>query len=117
MKHGALRLEFHRAHYDNAEMHAYLGNLIYQNQTLMELVRPALWGGLVLFFAGILPATYLDRKRSFRAAPWEETERPGVGDRGAIEPPAKLPWHGLREQTSHDAGPSVGSQQENPRSD
>ena len=63
-KHGALRLEFHRAYYKNAEMHAYLGNWIYQNQTLMDLVRPALWAGLVLFFAGLLPATYLDGKRS-----------------------------------------------------
>ena len=63
-KHGALRLEFHRAHYNNAEMHAYLGRLIYQNQTLVDLVRPALWAGLVLFFAGLLPATYLDHKRS-----------------------------------------------------
>ena len=64
LKHGALRLEFHRAHYNNAEMHAYLGRLIYQNQTLVDLVRPALWAGLVLFFAGLLPATYLDHKRS-----------------------------------------------------
>jgi hypothetical protein len=64
LKHGALRLESHRGHYNNAEMHAYLGKLIYQNQTLMDLVRPALWSGLVLFFAGLLPATYLDHKRS-----------------------------------------------------
>jgi hypothetical protein len=65
VEHGALRLGLHRAFYKNAEIHAYLGNLIYQNQTLKELVRPALWGGLVLFFAGLLPATYLDRRRSF----------------------------------------------------
>ena len=64
LKHGAMRLEFHRGYYHNSEMHAYLGNWIYQNQTLMDLVRPALWAGLVLFFAGLLPATYLDRKRS-----------------------------------------------------
>ena len=64
MKHGAIRLEFHRSYYNNSEMHAYLGNWIYQNQTSMDLVRPALWAGLVLFFAGLLPATYLDRKRS-----------------------------------------------------
>ncbi len=64
VKHDGLRLEFHRAYYNNAEMHAYLGNLIYQNQTIADLVRPALWGGLVLFFVGILPATYLDHKRS-----------------------------------------------------
>ena len=66
MKHGAIRLEFHRSYYNNSEMHAYLGNWIYQNQSSMDLVRPALWVGLVLFFAGLLPATYLDRKRSIR---------------------------------------------------
>jgi hypothetical protein len=64
LKHGAMRLEFHRSYCNNSQMHAYLGSWIYQNQTLMELVRPALWAGLVLFFAGLLPATYLDRKRS-----------------------------------------------------
>jgi len=64
LKHGAMRLEFYRSYCNNSEMHAYLGSWIYQNQTLMDLVRPALWAGLVLFFAGLLPATYLDRKRS-----------------------------------------------------
>lgn len=64
LKHGAIRLEFHRSYCKNSEMHAYLGSWIYQNQSLMDLVRPALWAGLVLFFAGLLPATYLDRKRS-----------------------------------------------------
>ena len=64
LKHGAMRLEFHRRYCNNSEMHAYLGNWIYQNQTLMDLLRPALRAGLVLFFAGLLPATYLDRKRS-----------------------------------------------------
>jgi hypothetical protein len=64
LKHGAMRLEFHRTYCNNSEMHAYLGSWIYQNQTLMDLVRPALWAGLVLFFAGLLPASYLDRKRS-----------------------------------------------------
>ena len=42
LKHGALRLESHRGQYNNAEMHAFLGNLIYQNQTFADLVRPAL---------------------------------------------------------------------------
>lgn len=64
LKHGALRLESHHGHYSNAEMHAFLGNLIYHNQTPIDLFRPALWAGLVLFFAGLLPATSLDRKRS-----------------------------------------------------
>ena len=64
LSHGALRLESHHGHYNNAEMHAFLRILIYHNQTSMDLFRPALWAGLVLFFAGLLPATYLDRKRS-----------------------------------------------------
>jgi hypothetical protein len=64
LKHGAMHLEFHRSYCNNSEMHAYLGSWIYQNQTPMDLVRPALWAGLVLFFAGLLPATFLDRKRS-----------------------------------------------------
>ncbi len=64
LKHGAMRLEFHRGYCNNSEMHAYLGNWIYQNQTFMDFVRPALWAGLLLFFTGLLPATYLDRKRS-----------------------------------------------------
>ena len=63
LKHGAIRLELHRRYCNNSEMHAYLGNWIYQNQDFMDLVRPALWAGFVLFFAGLLPATYLDRKR------------------------------------------------------
>jgi hypothetical protein len=63
LKHGAMRLEFHRSYCNNSEMHAYLANWIYQNQTSMDLVRPALWAGLILFFAGLLPATYLDRRR------------------------------------------------------
>jgi hypothetical protein len=64
LKRGAMRLEFHRIYCNNSEMHAYLGRWIYQNQTPMDLVRPALWAGLVLFFVGLLPATFLDRKRS-----------------------------------------------------
>ena len=45
LKQGALRLESQRGHYNNAEMHAYLGDLIYQNQTLMDLVRQAYGAG------------------------------------------------------------------------
>ena len=64
LTHGALRLESHYGHYNNAEMRAFLGNLIYHNQTPMDFFRPALWAGLVLFFAGLLPATHLDHSRS-----------------------------------------------------
>jgi hypothetical protein len=75
LKHGAKSLEFRRAYYNNSEMHAYLGSWIYRNQAFMDLVRPALWAGVVLFFTGLLPATYLDRKRSI-------AQRYGKGPRG-----------------------------------
>jgi hypothetical protein len=75
LKHGAKSLEFHRAYYNNSEMHAYLGSWIYRNQAFMDLVRPALWAGVVVFFTGLLPATYLDRKRSI-------AQRYGKGPRG-----------------------------------
>jgi hypothetical protein len=65
LKHGVLRVEFRSGHYNNAEMHTYLGNMIYRNRSLMDLVSAALWSGLGLFFAGLLPATYLDQRRFF----------------------------------------------------
>ena len=77
MKHGAMRLEFRRRYYNNSEMHTYLANWIYQNQSSMDLVRPALRAGLVLFFAGLLPATYLDRKRFIAL---RHGKRPSGGD-------------------------------------
>ncbi len=77
-----MRLEFHRAYYNNSEMHAYLANWIYQNQTSMDLVRPALWAGLVLFFAGLLPATYLDQETFYCVALWEETRWPEFDEFG-----------------------------------
>jgi hypothetical protein len=64
MKQGALRLELHRAYYNNAQMHAYLANWIYQDQTLMDLARPGLWGGLVVFLVGLWPVAWLERKRT-----------------------------------------------------
>jgi hypothetical protein len=61
---GALRLELHRAYYNNAQMHAYLANWIYQDQTLFDLARPELWGGLVVFLVGLWPVGWLERKRT-----------------------------------------------------
>jgi hypothetical protein len=78
LKHGAMRLEFHRTYCNNSEMHAYLGSWIYHNQTLMDLARPALWPGLVLFFAGLLPAAFLDRKRSIALRYRKRPSRPDL---------------------------------------
>ena len=62
-KQGALRIEWQRGLYDNAKLHGFLANWIYQDQTLTDLVRPALWGGLVVFLVGLWPATRMERKR------------------------------------------------------
>ncbi|HEY1468524.1 MAG TPA: hypothetical protein VGF61_05730 [Candidatus Acidoferrum sp.] len=64
VKQGALRLQLHRAYYNNAQIHAYLANWIYQDQTLMDLARPGLWGGLVVFLFGLWPVTWLERRRT-----------------------------------------------------
>src|SRR6266571_2671384 len=61
VKQGALRLEWHRALYDNAQLHAFLGYWIYHDQTLFDLARPALWTMPIVFLVGLLPATWLER--------------------------------------------------------
>jgi hypothetical protein len=66
IKQGALQLQLHRAYYNNAQMHAYLASWIYRDQTLIDLARPALWGGLVIFLLGVLPVTWLEQKRELR---------------------------------------------------
>jgi type IV secretory pathway TraG/TraD family ATPase VirD4 len=64
MKQGALRLESQRGYYNNANLHAFLTYWIYQDQTLTDLVRPALWGGLAVFLVGLWPATSMERRRT-----------------------------------------------------
>jgi hypothetical protein len=64
IKQGALRLQLHRAYYNNAQIHAYLADWIYQDQTLIDLARPALWGGLMVFLVGLWPVAWLERKRT-----------------------------------------------------
>jgi len=62
-KQGALRLEGQRGLYDNAKLHGFLGYWIYQGLTLSDLARPALWGGLIVFLAGLWPTTRMEQKR------------------------------------------------------
>jgi len=63
VKQGALRLEWHRALYDNAELHFFLSDWIYHDQTLFDLGRPALWTLPIVFLVGLWPATWMERKR------------------------------------------------------
>lgn len=95
LKHGALHLEFHTTYCNNSKMHAYLGSWIYQNQTLMDLVRPALWAGLVLFFAGLLPATYLDRKRSIALRYGKKPSGPNLVNVAKHDPTQRFRGFGL----------------------
>ena len=114
LKHGAMRLEFHRSYCNNSEMHAYLGSWIYQNQTLMDLVRPALWAGLVLFFAGLLPATYLDRKRSIALRYGKKPSGPDLMNLAKHNPRHRFQGFGLVNEQTHDAGQTVQPSQEAP---
>ncbi len=62
-KQGALRLEWQRDLYDNAKLHGFLGYWVYQDQTLFDLARPALWTISLVFLVGLGPATWMEQKR------------------------------------------------------
>ena len=49
---GDRRLVWRDASYPHAALHAFLGRWIYRDHTLAELLRPALWGGLVVLAGG-----------------------------------------------------------------
>jgi type IV secretory pathway TraG/TraD family ATPase VirD4 len=64
VKQGALHLEWQRGLYDNAKLHAFLGEWIYHDQTPFDLARPALWTLPIVFLVGLWPATWMERKRA-----------------------------------------------------
>jgi len=63
-KGGAIRLELQRAAYDNAKLHAFLGYWIYQDQTLVDLAKWPLLGGLGVFVVGMVFAGPKDAERA-----------------------------------------------------
>ena len=63
IKVGDLKLEWQRARYDNAKLHEFLGHWIYQDQTLTDLAKPALWGGLGVLLVGLVVAIPMDSAR------------------------------------------------------
>jgi len=63
IKVGDLKLEWQRARYDTAKLHEFLGHWIYQEQTLTDLARPALWGGLGVLVVGLIVAIPMDSAR------------------------------------------------------
>jgi len=60
---GDQRLEWQRGQFDNAKMHAYLGHWIYRDQNFLDLVKPALWGGLGVLLVGLVVAIPKDAAR------------------------------------------------------
>jgi len=50
--------------YNNAGLHAFLGHWIYRDQTLLDFLRPALFGGLGVFFVSLLLAIPKDAARA-----------------------------------------------------
>ena len=61
---GDQRLEWQQGQYDNAKLHAFLGHWIYRDQSFTDFLRPALWGGLGVFFVGLLVAIPKDAARA-----------------------------------------------------
>jgi type IV secretory pathway TraG/TraD family ATPase VirD4 len=63
VKTGAVKLEWQREKYDNAKLHELLAHWIYNDQSLTDLARPALWGGLGVFVVGLIVAIPKDAAR------------------------------------------------------
>jgi len=52
---GSVRLAWQSSDWDHIALHAFLGHWIYQDQTLLDLARPALWGALAVLVAAMVP--------------------------------------------------------------
>ncbi len=63
IKTGDLKLEWQRARYNNGKLHEFLGHWIYQDQTLTDLAKPALWDGLGALLVGLIVAIPKDAAR------------------------------------------------------
>src|SRR5487761_772879 len=64
VKLGDLRLAFQQGQYDNAKLHAFLDHWIYRDQSFTDFLKPALWGGLGVFFLALLIAIPKDAVRT-----------------------------------------------------
>jgi type IV secretory pathway TraG/TraD family ATPase VirD4 len=64
MKIDDLKLEWQRGRYDNAKLHDLLGHWIYQDQTITDLAKPELWGGLGMFLVSLLVVVPKDVARA-----------------------------------------------------
>jgi type IV secretion system coupling TraD/TrwB family protein len=63
-KAGDKRLTFGEVEWSSTELYQFLGHSIYRDETLLDLLRPALYGGLGVFIVGLLVAMPKHRARS-----------------------------------------------------
>lgn len=61
---GAVKLEWQRRHYENAQLHDWLRHSIYKDQSLIDLDKPALFGGLGVFVVSLFVAIPKDMARA-----------------------------------------------------
>ena len=61
---GGRRLVWQNESFVHAKLRAFLAHWIYRDQTAADLLRPALWGGLGVFLAGLLVAIPKDVART-----------------------------------------------------
>jgi len=63
LKIGDLRLVLQQVQVNSGKLHEFLGHWVYQDQTLMDFLRPALWGGLAVFLVCLAVAIPKDAAR------------------------------------------------------
>ncbi len=63
---GAVKLEWQRRQYENAKLRQWLSHWIYKDQTLIDLEKPGLIGGLGVFAASLIVAIPKDIARARR---------------------------------------------------
>jgi hypothetical protein len=61
---GDLRLELQQVEINSGKLHELLGHSVYQDQTLMDFLRPALWGSLCVLFVCLAVAIPKDAARA-----------------------------------------------------
>ena len=64
VKIGDLRLVLQQVQINSGKLHEFLGHWVYQDQTLMDFLRPALWGGLAVLLVCLAIAIPKDNARA-----------------------------------------------------
>lgn len=63
VKIGDLRLVLQQVQVNSGKLHEFLGHWVYQDQTFMDFLRPALWGGLAVLLVCLVLAIPKDNAR------------------------------------------------------